>query len=160
MAFTTGPVVNVIMKKVHDLYYSGYFNANNALNTGFGTNQATLSFRDSLNQISLNYFVDYRNIHNIEKKSTYKPENSWPSRFDEDQVYKGALHQLSANYQRFTGRYYFYTKLTLSTDPRRQTANGAGWTGADETNEFVNFSNLKSNSRSANLTFFYNRAFA
>lgn len=158
MTFTTGPVVNVIMKKVHDLYYSGYFNANNALNTGFGTNQATLSFRDSLNQISLNYFVDYRNIHNIEKKSTYKPENSWPSKFDEDQVYKGALHQLSANYQRFTGRYYFYTKLTLSTDPRRQIANGAGWTGADETNEFVNFSNLKSNSRSANLTFFYNRA--
>ena len=158
LAFTTGPVVNVVMKKVHDLYYSGYFNTNNAVNTGFGTNQATLSFRDSLNQISLNYFVDYRNIHSIEKKSYYQPENSLSSGFEEEQVYKGALHQLSANYQRFTGRYYFYTKLTLSADPRRQLTDGAGWTGGDQTNEFANFSNLKSNSRSANLTLFYNRA--
>lgn len=158
MAFTTGPIVNVVMKKVHNHYYSGYFNANNAVNTGFGTNQASLSSRDSLNQISLNYFVDYRNIHNIEKCSTYQPLNSPASRFDEKNIYKGALHQLSANYQRFTGRYYFYTKLTLAADPTEENCVGMGSFETDRPNSFNNTRKQKSNSQSANLTLFYNKA--
>ena len=76
MSLTAGPVVNIVVKKRHDRSYTGYFNTSNAVNTGFGTNQIDLTYADSLNQVKLDYLIDYRNIGNIDNLAeyTYSPQ--------------------------------------------------------------------------------------
>lgn len=157
MVFTTGPIINVVLKKSHEAYFGGYFNTKNAVNTGFGTNQVTLSYRDSLNQMNLNYFGDYRNIHNIIINSKYNSSYS-STFFDQSQLYKGDLNNISASYQRFEGLHLFNAKLSLKTNPRNQKTNGVGYyiTSPDEPIfQFSNFSNARSRSRSVNMALYY-----
>jgi len=56
MNLTSGPIINVVLKKKHDRLFTGYFNTSNAVTTGYGTNQVDLSYRDSLNQVKSRLF--------------------------------------------------------------------------------------------------------
>ena len=71
MALTSGPVANIVMKKKHNKLYTAYINTSNAVTTGFGTNQANFTYADSLNQVKVNYFTDYRNVGDISLDSYY-----------------------------------------------------------------------------------------
>lgn len=157
LAYSTGKILNVVMKQHYDRLYSGYFNLNNAVNTGFGTNQATLSYRDSLNLVTLNYLGDYRKVTDIEMKSHYTHSIGTNSEFDEEKEYRGALRKVSAMYQRFQGLQLFNANLTLSKNAHKEMTDGTGDL-TTETGDFQTFGdsrNLKSDVKNADLALYY-----
>ena len=160
MAFTSGAVVDVIIKKRHDMLFSGYFNTVNAVNTGFGTNQANLTFRDSLNQVKVDYFVDYRNIGSIDKDARYEYSPSTYSQYRERQRYKGAYHRVASSYQYFSGKHLFNTKVSGLFDGGETKASGTRTLSMNES-ATLNSSRslLKSNSRALSLDMYYGYTF-
>lgn len=62
MIFTSGPVVNVNVRRRYDKFYSAYVDATNSVNVAFGDNQVELMCADSLNQFRLSYYNSYRSI--------------------------------------------------------------------------------------------------
>lgn len=160
MGLTSGPVANIILKKRHDRLYSGYFDASNAVTTGFGTNQANLSYRDSLNQVRLDYYFDYRDIGSIKKFSEYNHQPSTTSLFDEAKKYNGSFHRVSGSYQRFQGKYLFNAKLTYLYNPVEETSFGdALTTDGSTTTSFPNNYLLKTQTKSISLDLYYNYVF-
>lgn len=154
LAYTSGKVLNVILRKQYDRYYSGYFNLNNAVNTGFGTNQATLSYRDSLNMVTLNYLGDYRKVDDIEMHSNFFRTDKFASGFDENKQYKGALLKISAMYQRFVGYQLFNANLSFTGNRRKEKTTGIGNYNdcSDDFESFQSQQELHSNINSADLS--------
>lgn len=157
MTFTTGPVANIVLKKRYDRLFSGYFNLSNSVNTGFGTDQASLIYRDSLNQVKVDYFVDYRNVYPItlRKRYDYSPETY--SEYNERQKYVGAMHTATASYQLYKTQHLFSAKLTYTANPSKDSATGERYHNADgESSSSTSGSLLKSNSNSVALDLYYN----
>lgn len=156
MGFTTGPVVNVIVKKRHARQYSGYINTSNAVNTGFGTNQIDLTYADSLNQVKVGYFIDYRNIRNISSHTdfTYSPEHY--SQYRGSSIYSGEYHNLYTSYQRFQGKHLFNAKLYSVIDPgKEEDSRNSLVRYNNETSEGHNLNQLKSRSGTTTLDVYY-----
>lgn len=125
MSLTAGPVVNIVVKKRHDRSYTGYFNTSNAVNTGFGTNQIDLTYADSLNQVKLDYLIDYRNIGNIDNLAEYTYSPQLHSQYRGTSRYKGQYHNISASYQRYQGNHLFNAKVyILSLNPYKMKKKG------------------------------------
>lgn len=157
MSLANGPVINVILKKHHDRLYSGYINTLNAVTTGYGTNQVDLSYTDSLNQVKIGYFVDYRNVSRISTKSDYDYGNFGNTSYDDNEKYSGALHQIQGSYQYFRTNHLFNAKLSLSLEPCNEISSGkitSLYDGSLQTN--TNNSFLKTNNRAASLNLYYN----
>lgn len=117
MSLTAGPVVNIVVKKRHDRSYAGYFNTSNAVNTEFGTNQIDLTYADSLNQVKLDYLIDYRNIGNIDNLAEYTYSPQLHSQYRGTSRYKGQYHNISASYQRYQGNHLFNAKVYTIIEP-------------------------------------------
>lgn len=154
--FSSGPIANVIVKRKVDRFYSGYFNANNAVNTGFGTNQADLAYRDSLNQVKIGYWGDYRDINNIRKHSYYDYGDMKTSYNGTDNKSNGNYHKFTGAYQRYQGKHLFNAKIGYIYDNGSQnepakstieTTDGVFY-GESETS-------LKSSSRSLSADLYY-----
>ena len=126
IGLASGPVVNVVFKKRHDRLYSGYFNTLNAVNIGYGDNQASLTYADSLNQVKLDYFVGYRNIGDKKITTDYVYNPRFGSHYEGTDRTKGQYHRINTSYQRYQGRHLFSTKLyaTLSPDKRVEERTG------------------------------------
>lgn len=157
MTFTTGPVANIVLKKRYDRLFSGYFNLSNSVNTGFGTDQASLIYRDSLNQVKVDYFVDYRNLHpiTVRKRYDYSPETH--SEYNERQRYVGAMHTATAAYQLYKTHHLLSAKLAYTANPRKESATGERYHNAyGESSSSTSGSLLKSNSNSVALDLYYN----
>ena len=157
MTFTTGPVANIVLKKRHDRLFSGYFNLSNSVNTGFGTDQASLIYRDSLNQVKVDYFVDYRNVHpvTVSKRYDYSPETY--SEYNERQKYTGTMHTATASYQLYKTQHLFSAKLTYTANPRKESATGDRiYSNGGEISSSSSGSLLKSSSNNAALDLYYN----
>jgi hypothetical protein len=107
MNLTNGPVINVVLRKKHDRLFAGYFNTSNAVTTGYGTNQIDLSYRDSLNQVKVGYFVDYRDIHNISSVSEYDYLNSGITSYRDKEKYSGQYHNVFGSYQYYSTNQLF-----------------------------------------------------
>lgn len=122
MALASGPVANIVMKKKQDKFISAYVNTNNAVNTGFGTNQVNLTYADSLNQVKINYFVDYRNIDNIHLDSYYDYGNENKTIYiGDNNKYKGTYQYVQGSYQRFQARHLFNANVKYIWNPRNQS---------------------------------------
>ena len=119
MSYTEGPVIDVIVKKRHDRLYAGYINLLNAVNTGFGTDQANIMYRDSLNQVSVGYVADYRNLKDIKNFTEYTFNDS-RSAYSENENYKGFYHNINASYQRYQNSHLFNAKLTYMVSPLKE----------------------------------------
>lgn len=156
MGFTAGPVVNVIVKKHHSRQHTGYINTSNAVNTGFGTNQIDLTYADSLNQVKVGYFIDYRNIRNICSHAdfTYSPEHY--SQYRGSSLYRGEYQNIYTSYQRFQGKHLFNAKLYSVIDPgKEEDSRSSSVRYGNETSEGHNLNQLKSHSNTAALDIYY-----
>ncbi|MFA5554911.1 MAG: TonB-dependent receptor [Phycisphaerae bacterium] len=60
--YNVGGVVEVYLKRTKEKTYSAYLNTKNSFTTGYGTNVLNLSYADSINKLSVAYFIDYRNL--------------------------------------------------------------------------------------------------
>lgn len=94
MTLASGPVVNIVMKKRHDRLYTAYVNTLNSVNTGFGTNQLTASYTDSLNQVRVGYLADYRNISDLQIRSDYDYGADRQSLYDGRSKYAGIYQRI------------------------------------------------------------------
>ena len=117
--YTSGPVANILLKRKHDRLYTGYFDASNAVNTGFGTNQADLTYRDSLNQVKVGYQLNYRDISNLQTRSFYD-YGSMRTDYNGKSKYNGEYQNLSSSYQRFQGKHLFNAKIGFVLEPNKQ----------------------------------------
>ncbi len=160
MSLTEGPVVNIIVKKRHDRSYGGYFSAYNAVNTGFGTNQADLTYADSLNQVKVGYYIDYRNITDIRNKTWFDYGDGRNSEYIGKSHYKGEYHNISASYQRYVGKHLFNAKLYSIISPGYDNENRTGI--IDNVGDIYSgkgINNLKSRSRTLALDLYYRYSF-
>lgn len=156
MSQTSGPVVNVILKKRHDRLYSGYINTSNAINTGYGTNQADFTYADSLNQVKLGYYLDYRNLNDIKVNSEYDYKSKQKSLYDGFSHNNGTYHNLNASYQRCQGKHLFNAKLSYITNPLKEEENRIGKISSENISYIGNGSNiLKNNTNTATLDLYY-----
>lgn len=125
MIFTHGPIVNVITNKKHDQQYDGYFNTSNAVAMGNGFNQGVLTYTDSLNMVKAGYWVNYRNIGNIGEHSEYNYDKLGRSTmYDTKRRYEGAMHNISAEYQRYQGNHLFNVSVVGVINPGEQNSSG------------------------------------
>lgn len=157
MSLTNGPVINVVLKKKHDRLFTGYFNTSNAITTGYGTNQVDLSYRDSLNQIKVGYFVDYRNIHNISSVSEYDYLNLCTTSYRDKEKYSGQYHNVFGSFQHYRTNQLFNAKLSLLYQPSKETSVGNISSTEDATlTDAYNNSFLHSDYKAATLDLYYN----
>lgn len=161
MSLTSGPLINVVMKKRHDRSFSGYFNAENAVNTGFGTNQADLTYADSLNQVKMGYYIDYRDVGKIASRSEYSYPPYWTSVYDNTEKLVGQYHVLSASYQHYRTNQLFNAKLSLKHSPSDEKSYGEynSTTGDNQLAATTNNSFIKNRAKSATLDLYYNYVF-
>lgn len=156
----SGPVVNVIVKRRHDRQYSGYINSSNAVNTGFGTNQANLNYADSLNQIKLNYLIDYRDIRRINTETRYDFLPSSHAVFNGVRHYEGQYQNISASYQRYQRNSLFNVKLTGIFDPGEERDTRSQYVSSEGTGIHGNGEHyLKSRTNSMALDMYYSYRF-
>lgn len=156
MGLTSGPVVNVVFKKRHDRLYSGYFNAMNAVNVGYGNNQADLTYADSLNQVKLNYYVGYRDINNQERTEDFVYNPQFHSHYAGIGHMKGQYHRINASYQRFQGRHLFNAKVIAELSPGKETEERTGQIFSDrEQYQGVGESSLQNRSNTVALDLYY-----
>lgn len=157
MNLTNGPVINVVLKKKHDRLFTGYFNTSNAITTGYGTNQFDLSYRDSLNQVKVGYFVDYRNIHNISSVSEYDYLNSGITSYQDKEKYSGQYHNVFGSFQHYRINQLFNAKLSLLYQPSKEKSIGNISSTEDVTlTNSPNNSFLNSDYKAATLDLYYN----
>lgn len=158
MNLTSGPVIDVILKTQQDRLYTGYFNAENAVNTGYGTDQASLAYRDSLNMVKVDYFLDYRNYMSIdiESRYNYNALNMF-SRYNQNKAYKGTYQNVSASYQRFQGGHLFNAKLSYLHNPNKNTIDGSrSLIQGTDTTDYSSTYFLESLDDKMSLDLFYN----
>lgn len=122
---TSGPVVNVVIKRQHDMLLSASFNTSNAVTTGFGTNQLDLTYADSLNSVKVGYIVDYRDVHRLSQQSEYD-YGSFMTRYDLTGRYSGVYQRINASYQRFQGNDFFVARFNYVPDYGTEHYTGAG----------------------------------
>ena len=156
MALTSGPVIDVILKQPHDQLYTGYFNTSNAVNTLYGTDQAVLSYRDSLNMVRVNFLTDYRDLKKLDLDKSFIYPDGQESYYHERQHYKGSYNKLSGSYQYYGGGHLFNATLSYKFSPGDQNANGeATFTDGINTGKTPSFSSLKSNDKTGTLSLYY-----
>lgn len=156
MTVASGPVANIIMKKRHNKLVSAYIDTNNAVNTGFGTNQVNLTYADSLNQVKVNYFTDYRNIGNIHLDSYYDyGEDNKTSYKGSDNRYRGIYQYVQTSYQRFQAKHLLNVNLKYILNPRKQTYSSEIEMYAPNILKGTNEDKLESNSHSFVADLFY-----
>lgn len=155
--FTFGPIVNVITKKKRDQQYDGYFNTSNAVATGYGFNQANLTYTDSLNMVKAGYWVNYRNIGNIGEHSEYNYDKlGRNTMYDTKRRYEGARHNISAEYQRYQGNHLFNVSVVGVINPGEQNSSGTSLlTEGTQTYTGTSQSHLKSRANSINTSIYY-----
>ena len=115
LVYTSGPVANIIVKKKHDRLYSAYANLQNSVHLGFGDDQLSLSYADSLNQVKLDYFLGYRDVHHLNMDYHYNLDGiSLNSLQGDGKRYKSWSHDMQASYQRYQGSDLLNVRLRLS----------------------------------------------
>lgn len=104
LVYTSGPVANIIMKRRHDRHYSAYANLQNSVHLGFGDDQLSLGYADSLNQVKLDYSLGYRDVHHLSMDYHYNLDGiSLNSLQGDGKRYHSWSHYLQASYQRYQG---------------------------------------------------------
>ena len=155
--FTSGSIINVITKKKRDQQYDGYFSTSNAVNTGFGYNQSALTYTDSLNMVKVGYWVSYRNIGRISGHSEYNYDLfGRKTEYDTRRRYKGEVHNISTEYQRYQGKHLFNVSVTGKINPGEE--NSSGTANIFENNQTYNGtqqSHLKSRANSITGNIYY-----
>ncbi len=162
LAFTDGPVANIVLKRKHDQYYSAYINANNAVTSGFGDNQVTASFRDSLNMISVNFYNSYRNTGDIENFAEYCYPSGITTRYSgKDSRISGHYEQLRGTYQRYQGKHLFNTTVTYLYNPGHEKyPRDISLKTKDETVHGTSLRDLRSLTSHVNVDIYYSYFFS
>ena len=160
MGFTSGPLINVVVKKRQDKLQSGYVNTSNALNTRFGTNQVDLTYADSLNQVKLGYFVDYRGIREISIQPSIMSDPEHHSQYRGRGFYSGAYQNMYASYQRYQGKHLFNAKLySLIDEGKEKEARRSLLLYDTISNQGNNMYQLKSRYHNTTLDVYYRYLF-
>ncbi|MBD5330453.1 MAG: outer membrane beta-barrel protein [Bacteroides sp.] len=159
--FTSGPVVNVILKRRHDRYYTGYFDGDNAVNTGYGTNQVSFTYRDSLNQVTLNDNIFNRNNTGIEQGSLYRYSPILATGYFGTRHDKELNNTFVSSYQRYQGSHLFNAKLTWIHNNGSENESRVGEViDADESYSGAGSSLLKNNVNTLAADLYYHYTFA
>lgn len=120
-----GAVINVITRTPNTSGFNGMINTKNSFTTGYGTNSVNVKWYNERNQLSLNYFIDYRSLDDnrinqyfeykldgVDYKNTYK---GLPG------SYKGEYHIFRANYiNHKENNYTFSAKTTYRINPGKE----------------------------------------
>ncbi|MGM9846888.1 MAG: hypothetical protein ACI31F_02945 [Muribaculaceae bacterium] len=161
LSFTQGPVIDVIVKKRHDRLYTGYFNAVNAVTTGFGTNQANLSYTDSLNMFRTDYLIDYRNINNIKTFTEYNYPNNNISKYSGEGKNSGCYNNINVSYQRYQGSHLFNAKLSYLNNNSKEFFHRTEFYDFENSNYFGKGEKLlKSDANTYSIDLYYRYLFS
>ncbi len=159
MVYTTGAVVDVILKKRHDRLFSGYFDTRNGINHPTGNNWANLTYRDSLNQVQVNYSIGYNNTNSINVNSRYDYSPEEFSQYSQLKKYRWTGQSVSASYQYYNGAHLFNVSAGYQNDKSKDTSFGTRTlTQGAEISQFSSDSRVKSGSHAFALSLYYNYA--
>ena len=92
-----------------------------------------MTYADSLNQVKLDYLIDYRNIGNIDNLAEYTYSPQLHSQYRGTSRYKGQYHNISASYQRYQGNHLFNAKVYTIIEPLQDEEKRAGLISTDDT---------------------------
>lgn len=120
-----GAVVNIKTIKDRALGFNGFINSTNSLTTGYGTNTINAKWYQQNHQLSLSYFIDYRNLndnrinqifkYNIENDEITNELQGLPG------SYKGEYHIIGGDYIHYNDdQYLFSAKARYSLNPGRE----------------------------------------
>lgn len=124
LGYTSGAVIDVILKKRHDRLYSGSFDTRNGINHIDGYNFASLAYRDSLNQVRVYYGGNYRNTDGIKVNSFYEYSPNVFSQYSQQKKYKWTGHSVSTSYQYYNGNHLFNAAVGYRYDKDSETLSG------------------------------------
>lgn len=161
MVFTTGPLVNVITRKRIDRLYSAYFNLNNAVNVGYGTDQLDLTYADSLNQVKAGYFADYRIFHGTDNHSSYIYGPGEGTVNYGTQRHRWVNQKANLSYQRYEGSHLFNARVALNSDPATVEGNTSSLIQQAQTTLSAESGNrLQSDVTTVSVDLYYSKMFS
>lgn len=154
-------VLEVRTKKTKDVNYSLYIDTKNSVTTGYGTNLINVSYKDSVNQITAAYFIDYRYLKGNLTNNMYKYGNSENKYDGQSGMYKGQYHIGQLVYQRNMNSGMFFSKLSYSGNPGEQYASQL-FENKTEQNKItgINQQTLNSKYHSWDLELYYEKIFS
>ncbi len=121
--FGEGPMINVRLKKQHDITSSVYLNTANAVSLPLGRNNLDLSFADSLNMIKAGYYIGYDKIGKIHEDTEYIYDDDSFTRNTSEMNRRRYLSQnVYASYQRSQGSNLLNIRAEYLWNNSRRTA--------------------------------------
>lgn len=156
-----GAVLEIVTIRKKEKQYSLYLDTKNSFTTGYGTNLASITYSDSLNQLSAAYFIDYRALNKNLMNNTYQYENTKNLYIGVPGNYNGQYHIGQLTYQRNQGNNLFNTKLEYRRGPGKETYRQYVLSEVEK-EDFTGTSNkkLKSDYESYSLDLFYMKSFS
>lgn len=115
-----GAVLEVKTRKKKERNYFFYLNTKNSFTTGYGTDQASFSYTDSLNQLYAAYFIDYRGLRDNRMNNSYRYGETENIYEGSPGKYSGQYHIGLVSYQRNIKRNVLYAMLEYRANPGLQ----------------------------------------
>lgn len=115
-----GAVIDVVTKKPNDTLYTFYLSTKNGVNTGYGTNLASMTYQDLLNTLSVAYFIDYRDLNSNLMDNSYRYENKSNIYQGTSGEYVGQFHIGQVNFQHRQGKGLFSSQIEFRKNPGTQ----------------------------------------
>lgn len=152
-----GAVLDVATKRTNKKFYSLYLDTKNSFTTGYGTNLLSVGYRDSLNQVSAAYFVDYRHLNRNTMDNRYAYPDVTNDYRGVSGKYTGTYHIGQLFYQRFQKKNLFNITLEYHKSPATQQYSQQLL--RDGTSEDTNRRRLHSNYSSFSADIYFGHTF-
>ncbi len=150
-----GAVIDVVTKKKNDKLYTFYLSTKNGVNTGYGTNLASMTYQDSLNTISAAYFIDYRDLNSNLMDNSYRYAQKSNIYQGTSGKYVGQFHIGQINYQYSQGKSLFNSQIEFRKNPGTQKYEQK----LNEEEKVSNSRKLKSDYNGLSVDLYYDYSF-
>lgn len=123
--YNVGGVVEVYLKRTKEKTYSAFLNTKNSITTGNGTNLLNLSYADSINKLSVAYFIDYRKLKDNRVNQEFEYDFlDVPIRYIYEGLpgkYSGTYHIGRVDYHKYIqDNYMFSTSIEYRKSPSKE----------------------------------------
>ena len=159
-----GAVLSIFTIKEKDSGFNAFINTTNSFTTGYGTNIINSKWYNPNHQLSLSYFIDYRNLNGNRINQTFEYEIGNEKISNElhgqSGIYKGEYHIIGADYlYRPNDSQLFSTKIRYRLNPGRENHQQITSTkiGLQTPQQGFTSKKLKSNYEAISLDLYYNR---
>ncbi len=154
-----GSVLDVVTKKRKDRIYSMYLDTKNAFTTGYGENNLSLYYADSLNMLSAYYYINYRDMGDNKMNSRYEYPDGSSSIYDGlSGEFNFIYNAWQAMYQREQGKNLFNVRLRYEKYPAsNEYTQKLSSTDNGITTSGMNLRKLESNYDALTLDLYYTR---